>query len=130
MKDKVLGQLKLTFRPEFLNRIDGVIVFHPLSAEEIREIVELELKRVRKQLQEKEITLEVTEAAMDLLGTRGYDRQFGARPLRRIIQNLIEDPLAEGLLENKFTPGSTVKVDVREDLLTLDKVEDLVPAVS
>jgi ATP-dependent Clp protease ATP-binding subunit ClpC len=127
MKDKVLGQLKQTFRPEFLNRIDGVIVFHPLSAEEIRRIVELELKRVRKQLTEKEITLEVTEAAMDLLGTRGYDRQFGARPLRRIIQNLIEDPLAEGLLENKYTPGSKVVVDVREDLLTLEKAEDLVP---
>ncbi len=127
MKDKVLGQLKQTFRPEFLNRIDGVIVFHPLSAEEIRHIVELELKRVRTQLIEKEITLQVTEAAMDLLGERGYDRQFGARPLRRIIQNLIEDPLAEGLLENRFGPGSTVVVDVREDLLTLDKVEDLVP---
>ena len=127
MKDKVLGQLKQTFRPEFLNRIDGVIVFHPLSAEEIREIVELELKRVRKQLVEKEITLDVTEAAMDLLGERGYDRQFGARPLRRIIQNLIEDPLAEGLLENRFGPGTTVVVDVRDDLLTLEKVEDLVP---
>ena len=127
MKDKVLGQLKLTFRPEFLNRIDGVIVFHPLTAEEIRRIVELELKRVRKQLTEKEITLEVTTAAMDLLGERGYDRQFGARPLRRIIQNLIEDPLAEGLLENKYSPGTTVVVDVREDLLTLEKAENLAP---
>jgi ATP-dependent Clp protease ATP-binding subunit ClpC len=127
MKDKVLGQLKQTFRPEFLNRIDGIIVFHPLSAVEIREIVELELKRVRKQLVEKEITLDVTEAAMDLLGERGYDRQFGARPLRRIIQNLIEDPLAEGLLDNRFGPGTTVVVDVRDDLLTLEKVEDLVP---
>ncbi len=127
MKDKVLGQLKQTFRPEFLNRIDGVIVFHPLSTTEIREIVELELKRVRKQLIEKEITLDVTEAAMDLLGERGYDRQFGARPLRRIIQNLIEDPLAEGLLDNRFGPGTTVVVDVREDLLTLEKAEDLVP---
>jgi ATP-dependent Clp protease ATP-binding subunit ClpC len=85
------------------------------------------LKRVRKQLIEKEITLDVTEAAMDLLGERGYDRQFGARPLRRIIQNLIEDPLAEGLLDNRFGPGTTVVVDVREDLLTLEKAEDLVP---
>jgi ATP-dependent Clp protease ATP-binding subunit ClpC len=76
---------------------------------------------------EKEITLDVTEAAMDLLGERGYDRQFGARPLRRIIQNLIEDPLAEGLLDNRFGPGTTVVVDVREDLLTLEKAEDLVP---
>ncbi|HET7035295.1 MAG TPA: ATP-dependent Clp protease ATP-binding subunit [Thermomicrobiaceae bacterium] len=125
MKDKVLGQLKQTFRPEFLNRIDGVIVFQPLTREEIREIVELELKRVRTQLEEKEISLEVTEAAMDLLGERGYDRTFGARPLRRIIQNLIEDPLAEGLLQSRFKAGSTIKVDVREDLLTLEPAEEL-----
>ena len=122
-----MGQLKQTFRPEFLNRIDAWIVFHPLSAEEIRRIVDLELKRVRKQLPEQEITLEVTRRRWICSRTRGYDRQFGARPLRRIIQNLIEDPLAEGLLENKYTPGSTVVVDVREDLLTLEKAEDLVP---
>ncbi|HET9015982.1 MAG TPA: ATP-dependent Clp protease ATP-binding subunit [Thermomicrobiaceae bacterium] len=126
MKDKVLGQLKQTFRPEFLNRIDGVIVFHPLTREQIREIVDLELKRIRTQLAEKEITLEVTEAAMDLLGTRGYDRQYGARPLRRIIQNLIEDPLAEGLLESKFKTGGTIVIDVRDDLLTLEPAENLV----
>ncbi|MDI3339064.1 MAG: ATP-dependent Clp protease ATP-binding subunit [Sphaerobacter sp.] len=127
MKDKVLGQLKQTFRPEFLNRIDGVIVFHPLTQEQIHRIVELELKRIRTQLQEKSITLEVTEAAMRLLGERGYDRQFGARPLRRIIQNLIEDPLAEGLLNNRFPEGSTVVVDVRDDLLVLERVDSLVP---
>ncbi|HEU4598191.1 MAG TPA: ATP-dependent Clp protease ATP-binding subunit [Solirubrobacterales bacterium] len=125
MKDKVLGQLKQTFRPEFLNRIDGVIVFQPLTKEEIREIVELELKRVRTQLLEKEISLEVTEAAMDLLGERGYDRTFGARPLRRIIQNLIEDPLAEGLLQSRYKAGSAIVVDVREDLLTLEPAEEL-----
>ncbi|MFS8530249.1 ATP-dependent Clp protease ATP-binding subunit [Sphaerobacter thermophilus] len=126
MKDKVLGQLKQTFRPEFLNRIDGVIVFHPLTPEQIHQIVELELKRLRTQLQEKDIKLEVTEAAMRLLGERGYDRQFGARPLRRIIQNLIEDPLAEGLLENRFPEGSTVVVDVRDDLLVLERADELV----
>jgi len=126
MKDKVLGQLKQTFRPEFLNRIDGVIVFHPLTPEQIHQIVELELKRLRTQLKEKDIKLEVTEAAMRLLGERGYDRQFGARPLRRIIQNLIEDPLAEGLLENRFPEGSTVVVDVRDDLLVLERADELV----
>jgi ATP-dependent Clp protease ATP-binding subunit ClpC len=126
MKDKVLGQLKQTFRPEFLNRIDGVIVFHPLNHEQIRQIVDLELKRVRMQLAEQEINLEITEAAMDLLGERGYDRQYGAR-LRRIIQNLIEDPLAEGLLQGRFKPGTTVMVDTRDDLLVLDSVKQLAP---
>jgi ATP-dependent Clp protease ATP-binding subunit ClpC len=121
MKERVLAQLKTTFRPEFLNRIDGVIVFHPLSTTEIREIVELELRRVRKQLLEKEVTLEITTEALDFLGRRGYDRQYGARPLRRLIQNLIEDPLAEGLLENRYQAQDVVRVDVEDDLLKLDK---------
>ncbi len=130
MRDKVMGQLKQTFRPEFLNRIDGVIVFHSLDQEQIRQIVELELARVRKQLAEQDISLEVTEAAMDLLGTRGYDHTYGARPLRRIIQNLIEDPLAEGLLNSRYLPGSTVRVDVEDDLLKLEQVEELVAVPS
>jgi ATP-dependent Clp protease ATP-binding subunit ClpC len=120
MREKVTAQLKQTFRPEFLNRIDAVVVFHSLAKEQIRQIVELELGRVRKQLSEQEIELEVTEAAMDLLGERGYDHTYGARPLRRIIQNLIEDPLAEGVLDSRFQSGSTVRVDVEEDLLKLE----------
>ncbi|GBD18753.1 ATP-dependent Clp protease ATP-binding subunit ClpC [bacterium HR27] len=125
MKDKLLSQLKQTFRPEFLNRIDAVIVFHPLTPEHVRQIVDLELKRIRKQLAEQQISLEVTDAAKDLLAKRGYDRQFGARPLRRIIQNLIEDPLAEAILAGRFKPGSTVVVDVRDDLLTIEPAEAL-----
>src|SRR5687767_1782203 len=120
MREKVTGSLKQTFRPEFLNRIDGVIVFHSLTPEQIREIVELELARVRKQLLEHDIRLEVSEGAMDLLGKRGYDHTYGARPLRRIIQNLIEDPLAEGVLDSRFQAGSTVRVDVEDDLLKLE----------
>jgi ATP-dependent Clp protease ATP-binding subunit ClpC len=120
MREKVTAQLKQTFRPEFLNRIDAVVVFHSLAKEQIRQIVELELARVRKQLAEQEIELEVTEAAMDLLGERGYDHTYGARPLRRIIQNLIEDPLAEGVLDSRFQSGSTVRVDVEDDLLKLE----------
>jgi ATP-dependent Clp protease ATP-binding subunit ClpC len=130
MKEKVLAQLKTTFRPEFLNRIDGVIVFHPLTTVEIRQIVDFELKRVRQQLAEKEITLQVTQEAMDLLGRRGYDRQFGARPLRRLIQNLIEDPLAEGLLQSRYSAGDVVVVDVEDDLLKLEKVDKLQPVSS
>jgi ATP-dependent Clp protease ATP-binding subunit ClpC len=119
MREKVMAQLKQSFRPEFLNRIDASIVFHSLTAEQIREIVELELRRVRTQLAEQEIHLEVTTEAMDLLAARGYDHTYGARPLRRIIQNLIEDPLAEGLLESRFGANTTILVEVEDDLLKL-----------
>jgi ATP-dependent Clp protease ATP-binding subunit ClpC len=125
MSDKVLSQLKQMFRPEFLNRIDATIVFHSLSKEQIREIVELELKRVREQLTEQGISLNVSTEAMDLLGERGYDHTYGARPLRRIIQNLIEDPLAEGLLDSRFAENSTIRVEVEDDLLKLVPVEEL-----
>jgi len=125
MRDKVMGELKQMFRPEFLNRIDATIVFHSLTQEQIREIVELELKRVRKQLGEQGIELEFSVEAMDLIGTRGYDHTYGGRPLRRIIQNLIEDPLAEGLLNNKYAVNSIIRVEVEDDLLKLVPVEEL-----
>jgi ATP-dependent Clp protease ATP-binding subunit ClpC len=125
MSDKVMGQLKQMFRPEFLNRIDATIVFHSLTKEQIREIVDLELKRVREQLTEQGITLDVSTEAMDLLGERGYDHTYGARPLRRIIQNLIEDPLAEGLLDSRFAVNSTIRVEVEDDLLKLVPVGEL-----
>ena len=126
MRDKVMSRLKQTFRPEFLNRIDGSIVFHSLQPAEIRLIVELELTRVRQQLTEQTISLEVSTEAMDLLAERGYDHTYGARPIRRIIQNLIEDPLAEGLLNSQFQPGHTVRVAVEDDLIKLEAVEELV----
>jgi ATP-dependent Clp protease ATP-binding subunit ClpC len=119
MKDKVLQELKKSFRPEFLNRLDAVIVFHSLTTAHIRQITDLMLKRVRTQLAEQNIKLEVTDEAMELLSTRGYDHSFGARPLRRIIQNLIEDPLAEGLLEQRFQPETSVYVAVEDQLLKL-----------
>jgi ATP-dependent Clp protease ATP-binding subunit ClpC len=125
MSEKVMGQLKQMFRPEFLNRIDATIVFHSLSKEQIREIVDLELKRVRKQLIDQGIKLDVSSEAMDLLGERGYDHTYGARPLRRIIQNLIEDPLAEGLLDSRFAENSTIRVEVEDDLLKLVPIEEL-----
>jgi len=125
MRDKVLAQLKQVFRPEFLNRIDASIVFHSLTPPQIRNIVDLELRRVRTQLAEQEIILEVTLEAMDLLAERGYDQTYGARPLRRIIQNLIEDPLAEGLLDSRFQANTTIRVEVEDDLLKLSPVEEL-----
>jgi len=111
MKDKLLGELKKAFRPEFLNRVDAVVVFHPLGREEIRQIVDLMLKSVTAQLEEKGITLEVTDAAKDLLGKKGYDEVYGARPLRREIQNQLEDKLSDDLLRGKFNSGDTVVAD-------------------
>jgi len=115
MKENLLGELKKTFRPEFLNRVDAVVVFHALDKEHIRQIVDLMLVSVTQQLAEKEIKLEVTDAAKDLLGEKGYDRVFGARPLRRVIQDLVEDKLSESLLHGEFQPGDTVVVDLEGD---------------
>jgi len=112
MKEKLLAELKKTFRPEFLNRIDGVVVFHPLTKEHIRKIVDLMLAQVSQQLAEKEVKLEVTDAAKDFLGEKGYDEVFGARPLRRVIQDMVEDRLSEDLLRGNFRPGDTAVVDL------------------
>jgi len=112
MKEKLLGELKKTFRPEFLNRIDGVVVFHALTKEQIRKIVDLMLATVSQQLAEKEVKLEVTDAAKDFLGEKGYDEVFGARPLRRVIQEMVEDKLSDSLLRGMFRSGDTAVVDL------------------
>jgi ATP-dependent Clp protease ATP-binding subunit ClpC len=119
MKDKVLGELKTTFKPEFLNRIDAIIVFHSLRQEHVRQIVDLMLNRVRVQLTEQQVELLVPDDAKDFLVTKGYDPQYGARPLRRTIQNLVEDPLAEGLLQGKFRPGDIIEGTVVEGVFVL-----------
>jgi ATP-dependent Clp protease ATP-binding subunit ClpC len=120
MKDKVLQEMKKLFRPEFLNRIDATVVFRALGRDEIRSIVDLMLSRTQKQLTEQRLVMEATDAAKDLLMEKGFDAVFGARPMRRAIQNLIEDPLAEGLLHGRFQPGDTVLVDRGGDDLTLE----------
>src|SRR5690606_23973985 len=127
MREKVMARLKQTFRPEFLNRLDATIVFHSLTKDQIRQVVEVELARVRKQLAEQDISLEFTTAAMDLIGDKGYDHHYGARPLRRVIQTMIEDQLAEGLLDGSFMAGQTIRVDVDGDSLSLTPVEELAP---
>jgi ATP-dependent Clp protease ATP-binding subunit ClpC len=115
MKEKVLDQLKTQFRPEFLNRVDSVVVFRSLTVEEIRQIVELMLARVRDQLKAQQMSLVVTQEAKDHIIKLGYDADYGARPLRRVIQNMIEDPLAEQLLLGKYQPGETIVVDRAEE---------------
>jgi len=116
MKENVLGEVKKDqrFRPEFINRIDAQVVFHALSEEHIRQIVDLMLNQVVASLQEKNITLEVADEARDFIGNKGYDPDFGARHLRRTIQNLVEDPLSEALLRGEFLSGDTVVVDCVE----------------
>ena len=123
MKEKVMAEMKNTFRPEFLNRIDGTVVFHSLSKDHIRQIVELDLKGVEKQLNLKGVNLEVTDAAKDWLGEKGFDQVFGARPLRRVIQNEIEDKLSEGILQGDYQVGDTVVVDSEEDALVFREVK-------
>jgi ATP-dependent Clp protease ATP-binding subunit ClpC len=115
MKEKVLGELKNAFRPEFLNRIDATVVFTQLSREQIREIVDLLLARVKAQLAGQQMELVVTDAAKDAIITKGYDNAFGARPLRREIQNQIEDPLAERMLMASFEAGDRIVVDANPD---------------
>ncbi|MFQ5879425.1 MAG: ATP-dependent Clp protease ATP-binding subunit [Dehalococcoidia bacterium] len=119
MKEKVMQAVKSTFRPEFLNRVDAQVVFHALSREQIRQIVDLELRHVVKQLSVKGMNLELTDAARDWLGDKGFDPVFGARPLRRVIQNEVEDRLSEALLAEQFQPGDTVRIDVEDDQLVI-----------
>ncbi len=111
MKNRIMGELKKVFRPEFLNRIDEVIVFHKLSKDEIKEIVDLLLMRIRESMAERELQLELSEEAKDLLVDKGWDPSMGARPLRRAIQRYVEDPLADFVLRSQVPEGSTVKVD-------------------
>ena len=122
MRQKVLNELKNTFRPEFLNRVDSTVVFHALSRDHIRSIVDLMLREVDIQLSFKGITLEITDAAKAWLGDKGYDETFGARPLRRLIQNEVEDRLSEALLQGQFGPGDKVVIDCGDDGLNLKGV--------
>jgi ATP-dependent Clp protease ATP-binding subunit ClpC len=112
MKDRIMGELKKVFRPEFLNRIDEVIVFHKLTRDEIKEIIDLMIGRVRAQVAEHELQLELDEQARELLVDKGWDPAMGARPLRRAIQRYIEDPLADEVLRTgDIVPGTTVLVE-------------------
>jgi ATP-dependent Clp protease ATP-binding subunit ClpC len=115
MKDRVTQELKHTFRPEFLNRIDEVIVFRELTRENVKAIVDLMMRRIKEQLQSQDVALELTDAAKDLLAQEGYDPTLGARPLRRAIQRLVEDPLSEKILWKEFIAGQTIVVDVEAE---------------
>jgi len=117
----VLEAVRHNFRPEFLNRVDEIIIFKPLTREQIKTIVNIQLERLRKRLAERRITLQLTPAALDLIANEGYDPVFGARPLKRVIQRRLQDPLAMAVLDGKFGEGDTVLVDAEKGELLLRK---------
>ncbi len=125
MKSRIMGELKKVFRPEFLNRIDEVIVFHKLSRDEIKEIVELLMLRLRESMAERELSLNLSDEAKDMLVDKGFDPTMGARPLKRAIQRYIEDPLADEMLRSTMEPGSTVEISTKDG-----KEEDEEPEVA
>ncbi|MBA7686490.1 ATP-dependent Clp protease ATP-binding subunit ClpC [subsurface metagenome] len=118
MKEKVMGEVKKTFRPEFLNRLDEIIVFHELTEEQLRSIVDLMAKDLQKRLAERELGVELTGEAKSWLAKEGYDPLFGARPLRRAIERYVENPLSSKILRGEFSPGDTVVVDLGKEGLT------------
>jgi ATP-dependent Clp protease ATP-binding subunit ClpB len=121
MERLVRVELKTHFRPEFLNRVDDTIIFHSLDEKQLAQIVEIQLRGLEKRLARQQLTLEVDKAARQFIGKEGYDPQFGARPLKRAIQDLVLDPLANKLLAGDFKPGERIRVGVRDGALTLEK---------
>jgi ATP-dependent Clp protease ATP-binding subunit ClpC len=131
MKESVMNELKKTFNPEFLNRIDEAVMFHTLNMEHIKQIVDIMLLRLNQQMSERGITLEIDDNAKEWLATQGYDPSYGARPLRRAIQRHIEDPLSEEVLRGEFPQGGVVQIKLAgEELVFLAKQEDAVESLS
>ena len=120
VKEKVLSTLKEHFRPEFLNRLDDIIIFDILSKAAIKEIVNIQIDIIKKRLRDKEINLSVTEQVSELLATEGYNPQYGARPLKRLIQDKILNPVASMMISNKVLSGGTVLVDAKGSQFTFD----------
>jgi ATP-dependent Clp protease ATP-binding subunit ClpB len=131
VRDGVLAELRNNFRPEFLNRVDDVILFSRLDRAQLREIVDIQLRAVRDRLAARKLTLHVTEEAVDALAAEGYDPTYGARPLKRVIQRRLQDPIAMAILEGRFTEGDTVEVDAKNGQITIGRVGATVtPGVS
>jgi ATP-dependent Clp protease ATP-binding subunit ClpB len=120
MRKRVEEELHRHFRPEFLNRVDDVIIFHALELQHIKRIIEIQLRGLTRMIAERGLTLEISEAAKDHLAREGYDPAFGARPLKRALQREIIDPLAMRLLEGTFKPGDTVFVNMHDGKLALE----------
>ncbi|VAW83043.1 ClpB protein [hydrothermal vent metagenome] len=123
MKSAVMDVVAGHFRPEFINRIDDLVVFHPLGREQIRAITTIQIEYLRQRLAERDLGLELSEATLDRLGEAGFDPVYGARPLKRAIQQQLENPLAQEILAGRFHPGEVIRVDVEGDTLVFRKGE-------
>ncbi len=123
MHKTLMDQFKRSFRPEFLNRVDNIVVFRQLHREDIRQIVDIILDEVNERLVEHELLIDATDEALDWLGEHGYDAEFGARPLRRLIQTEVEDLLSDAVLAGRFEAGDEIQVDVEDDKIILRDVE-------
>lgn len=122
MKASVLGVVQAHFRPEFINRLDDLVVFRPLDKTQIRSIARIQLDYLAKRLADRQLSLDLTDRALDLLGSAGFDPVYGARPLKRAIQQQLENPLAQRILQGVFSPGQTVRVDSDGNHLTFSAV--------
>jgi ATP-dependent Clp protease ATP-binding subunit ClpB len=122
MKSAVMEIVGQHFRPEFINRLDELVVFHPLQKDQIRAIAGIQIGYLRGRLADRDMDLEVSDAALDRLGEAGFDPVYGARPLKRAIQQQLENPLAQAILGGRFGPGDIVQVDAAPDGLTFDRV--------
>ncbi len=129
IKKYLLEELKRTFRPEFINRVDEIIVFRPLEQEHIRQIVDLLVKGIRQEINSQGLSIQLSHSARNLLAKEGYDPAYGARPLRRIIQRLVENPLSEKILEGEFQCGDTILVDAEDSEIVFHCLREAVPAV-
>ncbi|EMR14322.1 clpB protein [Methylophaga lonarensis MPL] len=118
MKSAVMEIVGQHFRPEFINRVDDVVVFHPLQKEQIRSIAEIQMAHLRQRLADRDLTLQVSDAALDHIAAAGFDPVYGARPLKRVIQHELENPLAQDLLAGRFSAGQVIKVDLEDEMLT------------
>jgi ATP-dependent Clp protease ATP-binding subunit ClpB len=123
MKSAVMEIVQQHFRPEFINRVDDIVVFHPLGKDQLRSIVDIQLGYLRKRLADRDIELALDDAARDLLGEAGFDPVYGARPLKRAIQQQVENPLAHRILKGEFGPGAKVKVTARDGALQFARAE-------
>ena len=129
VRDGVLAELRGNFRPEFLNRVDDVILFSRLDRTQLRQIVDIQLRGVRDRLAARKLTLHTSERAIDALAAEGYDPTYGARPLKRVIQRRLQDPIAMAILEGRFNEGDTVEVDAKDGQITIGRVEPSTAAV-
>jgi len=128
VKRQVIDALRAHFRPEFLNRVDEIIIFHALSPQQMRKIIDIQLRALMKRLEDRKIHVELTDRAKDLLIAEGYDPTYGARPLKRVIQRRVLDPLAMRVLQGEFREGSRVRIDARQGELEFTRADETVHA--